>query len=127
MPAITIKGDQLAAAVNDILMEYGDDAKEIIEDTISKSAKNATKQLKGAGSFGGTGKYKRGWSSQIKKKRVGIEAVVYNSAAPGLAHLLEFGHAKQNGGRTQAFPHIAPINDQVQEDVVRQLEERLGG
>ena len=127
MPAITIKGNQLEAAVNNILTEYGDDAKEIIETTISKSAKEATKQLKNAGSFGGTGKYKKGWSSKIQKKRVGIEAVVYNAAAPGLAHLLEFGHAKQNGGRTRAFPHIAPINDQVQEDVVRQLEERLGG
>ena len=127
MPAITIKGNQLEAAVNNILTEYGDDAQEIIETTISKSAKEATKQLKKAGSFGGTGKYKKGWSSKIQKKRVGIEAVVYNAAAPGLAHLLEFGHAKQNGGRTRAFPHIAPINDQVQEDVVRQLEERLGG
>lgn len=124
--AITIKSDQLAAAVNNILLEYGDEAKEILEDTISKTAKDATKQLKTAGSFGGTGKYKKGWSSRIEKKRVAVEAVVYNSAAPGLAHLLEFGHAKQNGGRTQEFVHIAPINDQVQEDVVRRLEERLG-
>lgn len=125
--AITIKSSQLADVVDRLLQEYGDDAKEIIEDTISRQAKEATKQLKSAGGFGGTGKYKKGWSSRIEKKRIGIEAVVYNSAAPGLAHLLEFGHAKQNGGRTTAFTHIAPVNDAIQESVVSKLEERLSG
>lgn len=121
----TVKADNLAAAVNDLLKEYGDEAKEIVEATITKEIKAAAKDLKSAGSFGGSGKYRKGWRTQIQKSRIGVEAVAYNAAAPGLTHLLEHGHAKQNGGRTKAYEHIGPINDRTQDDVMTELERNL--
>lgn len=122
---LTIKAENLTAAVNDLLKEYGDDAKEIVEQTIQETAKEAAKQLKSAGSFGGSGRYQKGWKAKIVKKRATVNAVVYNASLPGLAHLLEFGHAKQNGGRTRAFTHIAPINDWAQTEALSRLEEKL--
>ena len=122
----TVKADNLAAAVNDLLKEYGDEAKEIAENTITSVAKEAAKNVKAnATGFGGTGKYAKGWKAKIEKKRLYIEAHVYNAALPGLAHLLEHGHAQQNGGRTKAYEHIGPINDRTQDDVMAELERNL--
>lgn len=120
-----IRPEQLTSTVNKILEEYGDEAREIMEQTITTTAREAAKQLKSAGGFGGSGKYQKGWKAKIEKKRLNIEAYVYNAKQPGLTQLLEFGHAKQNGGRTRSFEHIAPINDWAQKEAVSRLEEKL--
>ena len=81
--------------------------------------------MRAAGSFGGTGKYRKGWKTKVEESRLSIEGTVYNGAAPGLTHLLEFGHVKQNGGRTRAFPHIAEVNDKAQEEFEKELIAKL--
>ncbi|MFM9785961.1 hypothetical protein, partial [Streptomyces scabiei] len=43
-----------------------------------------------------------GW----RKKRDGTGYIVHNSTDFQLTHILEKGHAKKSGGRTQAQPHI---------------------
>ena len=62
-----------------------------------------------------TGRYARGWALDLRSDGYGgTEAVVYNRAAPGLAHLLEKGHeefdfhGRDTGRRTPARPHIEP-------------------
>ena len=120
----TVTPDQLAAVVSDILSEYGDECADVLEDSIKTVTKKAQSELKGAGSFGGTGKYRKGWKTKIEKTRISVDAVVYN-ATPGLTHLLENGHALANGGRSRAFPHIAPVNDEAQTEVIELLERKL--
>ena len=121
----TVTPDQLAAVVSDILSEYGDECADVLEDSIKTVTKKAQSELKGVGSFGGTGKYRKGWKTKIEKTRISVDAVVYNAAAPGLTHLLENGHALANGGRSRAFPHIAPVNDEAQTEVIDLLERKL--
>lgn len=124
----TVTPDQLAAVVSDILSEYGDECADVLEDSIKTVTKKAQSELKGAGSFGGTGKYRKGWKTKIEKTRISVDAVVYN-ATPGLTHLLENGHAIKRGGRkvgsAAAFPHIAPVNDEAQTEVIDLLERKL--
>ena len=122
--AQTIQAAELTSAINSLLDEYQKDVEKVVDQSITEVAKESAKKLKSAGSFGGSGKFKKSWSVKIEKKRVYTEATVYNKV-PGLTHLLEFGHAKQNGGRTRAFGFIAPINDEVQTEVVKKIEEKL--
>lgn len=123
--AVTISPDQLAATVSEILSEYAEDCSEVLEESVKKATKDAANELKSAGSFEGTGKYRKGWRAKVEKTRLGVEGVTYNAAMPGLTHLLEHGHAKTNGGRTRAFPHIAPVNEKAQEQVLEELERKL--
>lgn len=120
----TIQPASFASAISEILSQYDDDVREIVDASITEVARDAQKKLKKSGSFGGTGEYKKSWAVKIEKKRIYTNATVYNKK-PGLTHLLEFGHVKQNGGRTRAFPHIAPVNDAVQDEVIKHIEEKL--
>lgn len=122
----SISPDALALTVSNILNEYSELCEDELEDAVKTVTKNAKNKLKTAGSFTDrSGDYRKGWAVQIDKKRLGIEGVVYQKKAPGLAHLLEFGHAKQKGGRTKAFPHIAPVNEEAQTEIVQELERKL--
>lgn len=128
MSNVTIPVDSLAATVSQILDEYGEECTEVLGNSVKKVVKESVKELKGS-SVGGfqdrTGKYRNGWRSKVEETRLSVDGVVYNGGQPGLTHLLEFGHAKQNGGRTRAFPHIAEVNNRAQENFEKELIEKL--
>ncbi len=122
-----IDSQDLAATINKYLAEYGDSIQGAIEETAKSVAKDVVRELKKGGGFKGSGEFNKGWTSKVEKTRLGAEAIIYNKSLPGLAHLLEFGHAKANGGRTKAFNFIAPINDATEDKFVQKLEESIGG
>lgn len=54
-----------------------------------------------------TGTYANGWTSQMQDD--GMNVVVYNKGQHRtLAHLLEYGHRKNNGTTMPPQPHIRP-------------------
>jgi hypothetical protein len=114
----------LAAEINSILDDYRESVEETVRETVKDTAKKAVKELKGA-TVGNAKKYQKGFTSKIESTRYSTEAVIYNAKAPGLTHLLEKGHAKTNGGRTRAFPHISPVNDEVHKEFPEELERKL--
>ena len=114
-------------AVNEILEEYGDAAQEAVEVGCKETAKDASKKLQSAGSFKGGKEYRKGWTSKVEQTRLGAVAVVYNKTKPGLSHLLEFGHALRDGGRSTAFNFIAPIDEGLGAELTENIEKRLGG
>lgn len=122
--ADVIKPEQLANTVNKLLQEYGDEVYKAVGEAVQEVADEATNELHTAGSFNGT-KYRASWTNEVKKTATSADATVFNRRHYRLAHLLEFGHAKQNGGRTREFPHIAPINDKVEENFERKLRTLL--
>ena len=75
------------------------------------------------------GKYAKGWA--VKEVATGgfeqSTWVVYNKTSYQLTHLLEKGHAKRNGGRVRAIPHIKPVETWAQQELPKELKDKLGG
>jgi hypothetical protein len=67
-----------------------------------------------------TGKYARSW----RKKKQGTAWIVHNKEYR-LVHLLEKGHAKRNGGRVKAQPHVAIVDEKVIQAFLDRVEKRI--
>ena len=115
--------DQLTVEVNKILEKYGDDVKDNVNNIVKDITRKGATALKGESrsTFGGTGKYASGWTSQTETGRFSAQGTIYNGSVPGLPHLLEHGHANRGGGRTPGRVHIAP----VEEKLVREFESKV--
>ncbi len=116
-----IKSPDLAATIEEILRVYGATVADATEETSKRVADKAVKALRKAGRFNGGQEFRKGWSVKATRIRgLGGVYTIYNKTKPGLAHLLEFGHAIAGGGRTkprsEAFNFIAPIADGLDQD-----------
>ena len=115
--------DRLDDQIKEILEEYSDDIAGGVEKAAKAVAKKGANAIKARASsmFGGTGSYASGWKVDEKKSRLYVMETIYNSTKPGLAHLLEHGHAKVDGGRVAGRPHIKP----VEEEITKEFEEKV--
>lgn len=123
-----INADSLRAVIDDILTEYGEEATAALEEASKAAAEEVVKELRKGGDYNTnkTGKaFNRGWRSQEQSNRLKVSTVVFNGKYPNLAHLLEFGYVKRNGGRTQAFDFIAPVSDTVEQKFEAAFEKAL--
>lgn len=120
-----IRDVAFSQTIQKLLDEYGDEVREAMNETAQEVAKETQSKMKSSGSFGGSGAYKKTWTKSVEENRSSVSMVVHNSKHGQLTHLLEFGHAKTNGGRTRAFPHIAPVNDWAQSEFLNVLERKL--
>jgi len=119
--------DRLTLEVGKILEEYGDNVQENINEIVSQMSKQGAKAVKSEarGTFGGSGKYASGWTSQVETGRVSAQGTIYNKDVPGLPHLLEHGHANRNGGRTAGRIHIAKVEEQLVKDFESKVISKL--
>ena len=121
----TVSIDGLADAVMEELTEYNKLAGETMKKAVTKAGQTVRKEIQ-AGAPVRTGKYAKSWTTKrTKETSTRLEVTVYSPSRYMLAHLLEHGHAKRNGGRTRAFPHIAPAEElgekQLEADIMRGL------
>lgn len=96
---------------------YTADVKKQIDAAAKEAARNLSKELKQT-SPEKTGDYKKGWRVKKKKKTYAVHNVEYQ-----LTHLLEHGHAKRGGGRTNAHIHIAPAEERAVNAFLDKVEE----
>lgn len=99
--------DELAGEITLAVQQYTEDVSKGIEKEIDTTAKDIVKELKTT-SPKDTGEYAKGWTSKKNTSGGSYKRVVHNKEKPGLVHLLEFGHAKVNGGRVDGRPHLRP-------------------
>ena len=117
--------DSLADAVLDELTEYNKLAEETMKKAVTKAGQTVRKEIQ-AGAPVQTGRYAKSWrTKKTRESSTRLEVTVYSPSRYMLTHLLEHGHAKRNGGRTRAFPHIAPAEElgekQLEADIIRGL------
>ena len=124
--------DELAKEINKIMDDFAGATEEACESGVKQAAKDAVKKLhsahpSGSEQWGSWDKYDKGWTvrNEPKKKRKGVLALIHNKDHYRLTHLLEKGHAKQNGGRTRAFPHIAPVAEEAEQELVDNIKKGI--
>lgn len=127
-----IKVDELSNVIKEYLENFKDVTEEACEEGVLTTADEAVKELRsahpaGSGEYGSWDKYNSGWKKRMdkKNKNKGILAIVYNEKYYRLTHLLEKGHAKVNGGRTRAFPHILPVERKCEENLLRNIKKNI--
>ena len=129
-----IRPVDLSKAINEILSKYGDEVYTVMESSIDEVAEEATNKLKAVTHFRNNAfEYSESWvNEKLSGKPLTCTRAVHNEKHYRLTHLLEKGHVVRNGTgrnkgkqRTDAFPHIAPVNDWANKELVQLVERKL--
>ena len=125
----TIKPEELQKELLKYLQEYKEDIEEDVVETvdeITKAAKEELKQTSPRGKGTRNNPYYKGWAVKLSKRKTGVyHKVIWNKTNYQLTHLLEFGHATRNGGRTRAIPHIRPIEEKYNVEFVDRIKNKI--
>ena len=127
--------DKLGDAIMEQLLEYKNLTREVMVKAVEDAAKTVLTEIqKNAPVHSGPyknrnrqpGAYKRSWrQKRTAESATGLSITIYSAQHYRLTHLLENGHAKRGGGRTRAFPHIAPAEEKGEEQLLRDIQRGL--
>ena len=129
----SIKPEELEKAVTEYLKNYVEDIEEDVEDTTNTIVKEAKQELVQTSPRSGIArdtKYYKGWAIKNggrTRKGKYYSKVIWNKTNYQLTHLLEFGHATRNGGRTKPQPHIRPTEEKYKKEFEQELKKKIGG
>lgn len=116
--------NNLNSAIKSVLDEYQEEVTEKVKEVLPKVGKDTVKELKQT-SPKKSGKYAKGWKTQVEEGRLGSVVTVYNSDRYQLTHLLEKGHASRDGGRVSGIPHIRPAEEHAIKNVVDEIKRSI--
>lgn len=125
----TINPNQLADAMLQILEDWEEVTVEAAQRGLNKTAEEAVNELheaspSGSGKYGSWEAYNKDWTVQkADSKKGGFGAIIHNKKHYQLTHLLENGHALVNGGRSRAFPHIAPVAERAEQKLLENVKQ----
>ena len=116
--------DDLARLIVEELENYSEEADEIVKNTIIKVADEALKAVSSSPAIAHLVYDKHSYGNDFyiinefksRGKNKGFYKLRVASRQYQIAHLLEYGHATRNGGRTREFPHF--INGQKVADTL---------
>lgn len=107
----SIRPEELAVEIISQLNQYCEEVTEEIKDEVRSVSDECRGNIK-LNAPQKSGKYKRGWKLKVVyENKNDIRIRIYNATKPQLAHILEFGYAKRNGGRVDGKPHIYPAEN----------------
>lgn len=93
-------------------------SKEVAQDTMKRLNRTSPKL---------TGDYAASWTYGVGDKKRTRHSMVVHAENPEytLTHLLENGHQKRDGGRTEPIEHIAPAEKMAAEELEKELKAKL--
>lgn len=104
------------------LRAYSDEVSDEIKENVKRVAKECVRDIKRKAPKD-SGDYQKGWKSKTEfENKNDIRVRIYNSKAPQLTHLLEFGHIKNDGGRVEGIPHIYPARKAAEEKLMERAK-----
>lgn len=119
--ASTVRIDDMADVIIKGLTEYAELATDDMKEAVKSASKTVQKEIK-ANAPKDTGAYQKSWTTKkVSETSTKLHMVVHSKNRYQLAHLLEYGHAKRNGGRVEGKAHIAP----AEQNGIRQLQEEI--
>lgn len=122
-----VKIDGLADAIVKELEEYRQDITDGLKQEIKTVAKECKQNIQ-KNSPVLTGSYRKGWQDKVAYEGDDdIRVIVRNRTDYQLTHLLEYGHAKVNGGRVQGHPHIGPAEQRAEEKLMKKVKVVIKG
>ena len=126
-----IKPENLEKKLQEYLTQCKEDIdEEVVEttNTVIKEAKQELIQTSPRSGIARKTKYYKGWAikngGRTRKKHY-YGKTIWNRTNYQLTHLLEFGHATRNGGRTQAQPHIRKVEEKYGTKFADLLENKI--
>lgn len=119
--------------INEIMLAYGLDVDRDMQTAIADVSKEAVKKLKSFVPPPGHNwrEYSKTWTFDKKILKKGdSKTQIYNSKHGPLTHLLENGHevishGVATGKRTKKYPHIAPVDAWVAQELPQRIEKAL--
>lgn len=103
--------DDMADEIMKGLQEYSELVDTAMKKAVRKTATSVKKEIS-ANAPKRTRKYAKSWTTKkVKENSHSLEITVHSKDCYQIAHLLEKGHAKRNGGRVAGKPHIAPAEE----------------
>lgn len=119
--------NELASAIEKELVEYDQHVTDEVKREVRAVARECKKEIQ-QNSPVLTGGYKKGWrTSTAHESESDIRIEIHNKTDYQLAHLLENGHAKVNGGRVDGKPHIGPAEEHAEEKLVGKVKVAVRG
>jgi len=117
--------DQLDTVLMDQLEKYAKLATDDMKDAVKDAGKTVRSEIQ-ANAPVKTGAYRKSWTvTKQAENSHSIDLVVHSSNRYQIAHLLEKGYAKRNGGRVAGRPHIKPAEEKGKEELVERIERAL--
>lgn len=127
---VTCDAESFAIGLEELLSDIAPDVAEGISEEIPRLARKGAKDLRteaGARWTGKTGsKYSKGFSSKTIKTGAVATAEIGNRSMPGLVHLLEKGHETLTSRRVEGIPHVRPVYERLEPEVVKAVERAVG-
>lgn len=117
--------DGMAEAITQSMAEYADLSNEVMKRSVTEVSWFVKKDIQ-ANAPVRTGKYKKSWAAKkVQEDANSLTMVIHSRDRYQIAHLLEHGHARRNGNRVAAIPHIAPAEQWGAEELMEKMERGL--